>query len=155
MKVLVLTISDRASTGEYDDVSGPALEQVLKDLMDDVDISRVIVPDDPNEIETALTEGLDCDVILTTGGTGLGPRDTTPEVTRSFCEREVPGLAELLRIESLKETPHAALSRATAGQRGRTLVVNLPGSVRGASFGARVLAPILPHAAKMMAGGGH
>ena len=155
MKVLVLTISDRAAAGVYEDQSGPALEQVLRELLDDVVIRRVVVPDESRQIEAAMTEGLDCDVILTTGGTGLGPRDITPEVTERFCEKAVPGLAELLRAESLKETSHAALSRGTAGQRGMTLVVNLPGSVRGASFGARVLAPILPHAAKMMAGKGH
>ena len=155
MKVLVLTISDRASAGEYDDQSGPALAQVLRELLDDVVIRRAVVPDDSRQIEAAMTDGLDCDVILTTGGTGLGPRDITPEVTEQFCERAVPGLAELLRAESLKETSHAALSRGAAGQRGMTLVVNLPGSVGGASFGARVLAPILPHAARMMAGKGH
>ena len=155
MKVLVLTISDRAAAGVYEDQSGPALEQVLRELLDDVVIRRAVVPDESLQIEAAMTEGLDCDVILTTGGTGLGPRDITPEVTERFCDRAVPGLAELLRMESLKETSHAALSRGAAGQRGMTLVVNLPGSVRGASFGARVLAPILPHAAKMMAGKGH
>lgn len=155
MRVLVLTISDRASAGEYDDQSGPALEQVLRDQLDEVDVRRAIVPDDARQIEAAMADGLDCDVILTTGGTGLGPRDITPEVTERFSDKLVPGLAELLRTESLKETPHAVLSRATAGQRGSTLVVNLPGSVRGASFGARVLAPILPHAVKMMAGKGH
>ena len=155
MRGLVLTISDRAAAGVDEDQSGPALEQVRREWLDDVVIRRAVVPDESRQIEAAMTEGLDCDVILTTGGTGLGPRDITPEVTERFCDRAVPGLAELLRMESLKETPHAALSRGTAGQRGITLVVNLPGSVRGASFGARVLAPILPHAAKMMAGKGH
>ncbi len=155
MRVLVLTISDRASAGEYDDLSGPAVEEVLQRLVDDVTVRRAIVPDDPEKIIKALNDGLDCDVILTAGGTGLGPRDVTPEVTEEFCDKIVSGIAEFLRAESLKETANAALSRATAGIKRRTLVINLPGSVRGSSFGATVLSPILDHAIKMMAGKGH
>jgi molybdenum cofactor synthesis domain-containing protein len=152
---LVLTISDRASAGEYDDRSGPAVEQVLRRAVDGIEIRRVVVSDDADEIERALNAGLDVDVILTCGGTGLGPRDLAPEVTARFCDREVPGVAELLRAESRVQTPNAALSRGTAGLRGRTLVVNLPGSVRGATFAAGVVAPLLGHAVRMIAGEGH
>lgn len=155
MRALVLTISDRASAGEYEDRSGPAVEQVLHRIVDDIVVRREIVSDDADEIERALTAGLDADVILTCGGTGLGPRDVTPEVTARFCDREVPGVAELLRAESRTQTPNAALSRGVAGVRGRTLVVNLPGSLRGATFAAEVVAPLLDHAARMIAGEGH
>jgi len=155
MKALVLTISDRAAAGEYEDRSGPAVEDVLRLEIDGVEVRKMVVPDDPDAIERALAGGLDADVILTSGGTGLGPRDVTPEVTERFCDRPVPGIAELLRAESLKETPNAALSRATAGLRGTTLIVNRPGSVRGATFAAGVLAPLLGHAVKMIAGEGH
>ena len=157
IRFAIVTVSDRSSQGFRPDLSGPALNELIM-AQGWQSQPVLVVPDEIEVIQAALLSLVDSqqvDVILTTGGTGLGPRDTTPEVTRRFCDRAVPGLAELLRSESLKETPHAALSRATAGQRGKTLVVNLPGSVRGASFGARVLAPILPHAAKMMAGGGH
>lgn len=155
MRVLVLTISDRAAAGEYEDRSGPSVEKVLRGALAGVEVDRTIVADDIERIESALAGALEYDIILTTGGTGLGPRDNAPEATERFCERPVPGLAELLRRESLAETPNAVLSRGTAGLKGRTLVVNLPGSVRGATFCASVLAPLLPHAVKMIAGEGH
>jgi molybdenum cofactor synthesis domain-containing protein len=155
MRVLVLTISDRAAAGEYEDRSGPAVEEVLRAGLADAEVDRAIVADDIEEIEKALRAAQGYEVVLTTGGTGLGPRDHTPEATERVCERPVPGLAELLRRESLRQTPNAVLSRGTAGLRGRTLVVNLPGSVRGAAFCAGVLAPLLPHAQRMIAGGGH
>ena len=155
MKVLVLTISDRAAAGEYEDRSGPAVEEALRDAIAGIAVDRAIVTDDIDAIEEALAGAARYDVVLTTGGTGLGPRDNAPEATERFCERPVPGIAELLRRESLAETPNAVLSRGTAGLAGRTLVVNLPGSVRGASFCAGILAPLLPHAVEMLGGGGH
>lgn len=155
MRILVITISDRAFRGEYEDRSGPAVEEVLRELVAGAEVARAIVPDEPEAIERALAAGLGHDAIVTTGGTGLGPRDVTPEVTQRFCERDVPGIAEMLRSESLRETQAAVLSRGAAGVRGETLVVNLPGSLRGAEFCARLVAPILVHAAQMIRGEGH
>lgn len=155
MKILVVTVSDRAAAGVYEDRSGPAIEKTLKELLPDAEVSRTVVPDESAEIGRALEKGIAVDVILTTGGTGIGPRDVTPEATAQFCKRLVPGIAEMLRAESLKQTPGAALSRGVAGVRGKTLVVNLPGSVRGAEFCARLLGPVLKHAIEMMAGKSH
>jgi molybdopterin adenylyltransferase len=155
MRILVITISDRAFRGEYEDLSGPAVKEILVESIPGSDVKVVIVPDEQDEILRALESGLGGDAIITTGGTGLGPRDITPEVTGRFCDRPVPGISEMLRAESLKETPNAALSRGYAGMKDATLVVNIPGSVRGASFCARLLAPLLTHARGMISGGGH
>ena len=155
MKVLVLTISDRASRGEYEHLSGPAHEEIIADGIPGASVSRVVVPDEAEAIIAAFAEHADKDVILTTGGTGLGPRDVTPEATARFCDREIPGIAEYLRSESLRETVNAAVSRGRAGMKGATIIINLPGSVRGASFCANLLVPILPHACAMAGGGGH
>ena len=155
MEILVITISDRASSGEYEDLSGPAVKTILEESIAGADVEIIIVPDEEDEIVKALESGLGGDAIITTGGTGLGPRDITPEVTERFCERSVPGISEMLRAESLKETPNAALSRGWAGMKGQTLVVNIPGSVRGAAFCARLLAPLLTHASGMINGDGH
>ncbi len=155
MKVLVLTISDRASKGIYADESGPAIETVLRGHVSDIEIFRAIVPDEKKDILAAFSANIDVDVILTTGGTGLSPRDVTPEVTQTYCDRLVPGIAEMLRAESLKQTPNAVLSRGAAGAKGTTLIVNLPGSVRAAEFCAGLVAPLLEHAVRMMKGQGH
>lgn len=155
MKVSVITISDRASRGEYDDRSGPAIETILLAAIDGCVVTRYIVPDDREEIEHAFMESLGADAIITTGGTGLSPRDITPEVTADFCDRLIPGIAEMLRFESFKETPNATLSRGTAGIKGNTLIINLPGSIRAVEFCTRLIAPILTHAIKMVAGEGH
>ena len=155
MKILVVTISDRASRGEYEDLSGPAVKAILDEEIAGCDVDVVIVPDEEDDIERALESGLSGDAIITTGGTGLGPRDITPEVTGRFCDRAAPGISEMLRAESMKETPNAALSRGYAGLKGQTLVVNIPGSVRGASFCARLLAQLLTHADGMISGEGH
>lgn len=155
MKVLVLTISDRASRGEYEDKSGPVIAQVLADGLPDAEVSREIVSDNASQIESALSANLDMDAIITTGGTGIGPGDCTPDVTGRFCDRLIPGIAEMLRSESLSQTRQAALSRATAGVKGATLVINVPGSTRAAEFCAGLLVPLIPHAVKMLAGEGH
>jgi molybdopterin adenylyltransferase len=155
LKILVVTISDRASRGEYEDLSGPAVREILAAEIPECEFGAVIIPDEKVEIVRALESGLDGDVVITTGGTGLGPRDITPEVTEQFCDRSVPGLSEMLRTESLKDTPNAVLSRGFAGMKDSTLIVNIPGSVRGASFCARLLAPLLEHAVGMMGGEGH
>lgn len=155
MKVLVLTISDRASQEVYEDKSGPAIESILSEKLPESFIERVIVSDDANAIEKAFSSHLDKDVIITTGGTGIGPRDNTPEITEKFCDRLIPGIAEYLRNESLKQTINAVLSRGIAGIKDTTLIINLPGSVKGASFCVKQLIQILPHALKMMSGKGH
>jgi molybdopterin biosynthesis enzyme MoaB len=213
VRVAILTISDRASRGEYEDRSGPEIERVLREAQlgggadgaagpastHGLEIVREIVPDDAATIRAALDRfagggtgvtagpvppagaagdraaapgsGKDAaaagaaadeagpageaDFILTTGGTGLGPRDVTPDVTREWCERDLPGVAEAIRAASLAETNTAMLSRGYAGVRGRTIVVNLPGSVRGAGFAAGVIAPVMEHAVSMLRGGGH
>ncbi len=155
MKILVITISDRAFRGEYEDLSGPAVKEIFDEAISGVDVGIVVVPDEEDEIFRALESGLIGDAIITTGGTGLGPRDITPEVTERFCDRHVPGIAEMLRAESRKETPNAALSRGYSGMKDRTLVVNIPGSVRGASFCARLLVSLLTHAGGMISGEGH
>lgn len=155
MKVLVLTISDRASQGMYDDKSGPAIENILTEKLPEASIERLIVSDDTSAIEEAFSSHLDKDVIITTGGTGIGPRDDTPDVTEKFCDRTITGIGEYMRNESLKQTINAVLSRGVAGIKDNTLIINLPGSVQGASFCTELLITILPHTLKMMKGEGH
>ena len=153
----VLTVSDRASRGEQEDLGGPAVAQGLERAGWTVSTSAV-VPDDAERIAEMLREWSDeqrLDVILTTGGTGLGPRDVTPEATLRVADREVPGIAEALRAASLAETPQAMLSRGRAALRGTTLIINLPGSPRGASFGVDVLRPVLEHAVATIHGSRH
>ena len=156
MKVAVITVSDRAYDGVYEDLSGPEIEKILADgLGDDSTIVRSIVPDETDALIKAFHSYEDCDAIITTGGTGIGPRDVTPEASRRWCEKEVEGIAEILRIESYKETPHAMLARGFAGIKGKTLLVNLPGSVKAAAFCTTILRPALKHAPSMIEGGGH
>lgn len=155
MKIRIITVSDRASAGEYEDLTGPAVEEAITAGLQNVEISRDLVPDEVAALTGALDAAAGVDVILTAGGTGLGERDITPEVLQAWGEREVPGLAELLRLRSLEQTNRASLSRAVAFQKGRTLAITLPGSVRGACFCVELLVPLLEHAVSMMAGGGH
>ncbi|MFW6213160.1 MAG: MogA/MoaB family molybdenum cofactor biosynthesis protein [Spirochaetota bacterium] len=155
LRVLVVTVSDRASRGIYEDRSGPAVEAALRELISEIEIKRSIVPDEPEELRAAFTRGLSFDSVVTTGGTGIGPRDITPEITRTFCDRDLPGIAELIRSEGRSETPMAALSRGCAAVKDHTVFVNLPGSVGGATSGARLIAPLLEHAKAMLQGGGH
>jgi molybdenum cofactor synthesis domain-containing protein len=155
LKILVITISDRASAGEYEDLSGPAVRAIIEREIPGAEVRVTVVPDDEGEIERALESGLEGEAIITTGGTGIGPRDITPDVTERFCDRAIPGISEMLRAKSLEQTPNAAVSRGFSGTKGTTLVVNLPGSVRGASFCAGLLAPLLLHAVDMIRGGGH
>jgi molybdopterin adenylyltransferase len=150
---VVVTVSDSASSGDRADTSGDEAERLLTaagiQLFD-----RRVVPDEETQIVELLTELSDGDVsvIITTGGTGLGPRDVTPEATRRVIEREAPGLAELIRAEGVAKTPHAALSRGVAGVRRRTLIVNLPGSTKAVTEGMETLLPILPHALDTLKG---
>ena len=155
MNISVITISDRASQGVYEDRSGPAIETILRENISGCTVSRYIVPDESEIILKTLADNHHADVVITTGGTGLSPRDITPEVTTHYCDRLIPGIAEIIRSESYKETPNAMLSRGVAGMKGKTVIVNFPGSVRAAEFCTRLVAPVLVHAVKMVAGGGH
>lgn len=159
MKIAVgiLTVSDRCSRGERRDESGPALRRLVESRGWRVAQSAV-EPDARGRIEKRLLDWSDrkgLSLILTTGGTGLGPRDVTPEATRGVLEKELPGLAERMRREGLKKTARAALSRAMAGARGRSLIINLPGSPRGAADSLKTVLDLVPHALAMLEGAGH
>lgn len=148
----MLTISDSAARGERTDLSGPAVVAELQTLKAEI-VATEILPDERAQIAERLRHYADAglaNLIVTTGGTGLAPRDITPEATKDVIEREAPGLAELMRQESLKITPLAALSRAVCGVRGRTLIVNVPGSVRGARENLVAIARTLPHALALL-----
>jgi len=148
----ILTLSDRSSRGERVDASGPALTALIEAEGWSV-TKQDILPDDESAIRALLTKWADSaelDVILTTGGTGFAARDVTPEATRAVVDREAPGLAEAMRAASLKVTPHAMLSRIVAGIRKRTLIINLPGSPKGAVENLQVVIAVLPHAVQLL-----
>jgi molybdopterin adenylyltransferase len=148
----ILTVSDRSSRGERPDLSGPALVELV--TAQGWKVTRTaILPDDLSDLRATLSAWADdggVDIILTTGGTGFGLRDVTPEATRLVIERDAPGLAEAMRMESLKFTPHAMLSRALAGMRGSVLIINLPGSPKAALENLQVILPVLPHAVELL-----
>ena len=153
MRISVLTASDRCSRGEAEDRSGPLISELLEGTAQTV--CYRCVPDDRSAIASALIEMCDVfhsDVVFATGGTGFAPRDVTPEATRDVIEREVPGIPEAIRYESLKITPKAMLSRAVAGIRGKTLIVNLPGSPKAVRESLAVVVPVLDHAIETMSG---
>lgn len=153
MRVGVLTISDRSSRGERADASGPVIADFVQSRLGWEIAQTAVIPDEFPIIRDTLidwADNLKLHLILTTGGTGFAPRDVTPEATRAAVERETPGIPEALRAASLKITPHAMLSRAAAGIRGRTLIVNLPGSPKAVKENLDVLVPGLPHALELL-----
>ena len=157
IKVAILTISDSCAQGKRVDTSGQTIEDILP--KDKFEVSeKTIVSDD----HQAIAEVLKCfsdekgiDIVLTTGGTGLGPRDVTPEATASVCERMVPGLSEILRSEGFRTVPNAVLSSGIAGIRKDTLIINLPGSPKAVRECLEIILKVLPHAVEMIRGGGH
>lgn len=152
MRVSILTVSDRSARGERIDQTGPALSKMLHGRGWQI-VTADVVPDEPAEIERVLRAWADSgqtDLILTAGGTGLASRDRTPEVTLAVCDRLAPGLAEAMRSSGLQKTPHAMLSRGVAGIRGRTLIVNLPGSPAGSTESLEVILPALDHAIRVL-----
>ena len=157
IKAAILTISDRASKGEYPDKSGEIIKSMLKDIP--AEITRYeIIPDDPELIKQTFIEycdSLKMDLVISTGGTGLGPRDFAPEVTAAIIEKEVPGISEAIRIEGLKSTRRAMLSRGITGIRGKTLIINLPGSPKAVQEALTTILEAVQHGLEMIQGKGH
>lgn len=155
MKIGILTISDRGARGEYEDRSGPLIAQILAANTSWQISHKAIIPDEFEGIVQTLEQWCDegVNLLLTTGGTGFAPRDITPEATKQVIERETPGIVEALRMESLKITRHAMLSRAVAGIRGQTLIINMPGNPKAVKENLDVLLPVLPHALELLMGG--
>jgi len=153
MKIGILTVSDKGARGEREDRSGPAIREMMEAAGAEV-VGTRIVPDEPELIKAALVEWSEAglDLILTTGGTGFSPRDRTPEATRAVIEREAPGIAEAMRHAGMQKTPTAMLSRAVAGIRGATLIVNLPGSERSVRESLEAIMDALPHGIEVLKG---
>ena len=154
IRTAIVTLSDKGSRGERADVSGGTIRELIGSIGASV-VHYEVIPDDRSRIRAVLAELADAgsvDLILTTGGTGVAPRDVTPEATRDVIDRELPGMADAMRAESLRKTPHAMLSRAVTGVRGRTLIVNLPGSPKAVRENLLVILPALVHAVEKING---
>jgi len=157
IKIAILTVSDSCAQGKREDISGQTIKDILTKNGFEI-CDRRIVADNREAIANELkffSDETDVDVVITTGGTGLGPRDITPEATDSVCEIIVPGLSEIIRARGWEKTKNAVLSRGVAGIRRKTLIVNLPGSAKGAKESLEVILDVLPHAVEMMLGDGH
>lgn len=149
----IVCVSDRCAKGQCEDKSGPLIKELVSDLGKTEEY--IVVPDETEEIEKALIylcDDVKPDVVLTTGGTGFAPRDVTPEATKAVLEKEAPGIAEAIRINSLRITPKAMLSRAVSGIRGKSLIVNLPGSPKAVRESLEFILPVLPHAVEVISG---
>src|SRR6266516_297290 len=156
IRIGVLTISDGAARGERQDVSGENIRTLIAQLPDVVISASVVIPDEHDQITATLRAWSDeerLNLILTTGGTGLAPRDVTPEATKAVIEREAPGIAEAMRAFSLQQTPFGMLSRGVAGTRGHTLIINLPGSPKAVQECLECILPVLPHAVNLLTEG--
>jgi molybdenum cofactor synthesis domain-containing protein len=157
IRTAILTISDMCSQGRREDTSGQTIEEMLHKENFEV-CEKTIVPDDYETITKTIkrfSDELKVEIVLTTGGTGLGPRDVTPEATTAVCDRMAPGFSEILRCESYKKTPNAVLSRGVSGMRDNTLVINMPGSPKAVRECMEIILKVLPHAVDMIRGGGH
>lgn len=155
LEVAVITVSDRAHRGEYQDLSGPKIKELIQESDLSVAVTLTVVPDKREAIRSEIIKNLGKDYIFTTGGTGISSRDITPDVTKEICEKELPGISEFLRRESYNETPYAILSRAYSGMKGKTIIVNFPGSVKAVTLCMSLMLPIMEHAKKMICGEGH
>lgn len=155
LTIAVITVSDRAYKGEYADKSGPTIVNLLKQSGIECEVNSELVSDDRDKLFSALARNLDKDYIFTTGGTGISLRDITPEVTASICDRELPGISDYLRAQSRKETHYAVFSRAYCGIKGKTIIVNFPGSVKAVTLCTWLMIPLLEHGKAMLKGEGH
>lgn len=155
LEIAVITVSDRAFQGLYQDISGPTIVELINESSIEAEVTLTIVPDNKIQVRKAIQDHLGKDYIFTNGGTGISKRDITPEVTKEICERELPGISEMLRRESYKETPYAVFSRGYAGIRHNTIIVNFPGSVKAAALCAQLMLPLLEHGKEMTLGGKH
>lgn len=152
IKVAILTLSDKGSRGEREDLSGPAVKEIIKRINASLEYYEII-PDEKDLIKEKLIEySRKVDLILTTGGTGLSPRDVTPDATLEVLDREIPGIAEAMRVEGLKKTDRAMLSRAVAGVKENTLIINLPGSPKAIKEGLEIILEVIPHAVEKIKG---
>lgn len=155
LEVAVITVSDRAFRGEYQDLSGPTIVEMIHESDVEANVTLTIVPDEKLLLAKAIRQNLGKDYIFTTGGTGISVSDLTPEVTESICEKELPGISEMLRFESYKETKNAVFSRGYSGLYGKTIIVNFPGSVKAVTLCTRLMLPVMVHGIKMLYGGKH
>ena len=155
LEVAVITISDRASRGDYQDISGPTIVDLISQSPIKANVSLTIIPDDKDQIKNTLLQHIGKDYIITTGGTGISPRDVTPEATAEICQRALPGVAEMLRFESYRQTKYAVFSRGYCGIRENTIIINFPGSVAAVTLCTKLILPILEHGKKMLQGGKH
>jgi len=155
LEIAVITVSDRAFRGEYQDISGPTIVDIITESAIPANVSLTIVPDDKAQIRTSILQNIGKDYIITTGGTGVSSRDITPEVTQEICDRALPGIAEMLRFESYKQTKNAVFSRGYCGIRDNTIIINFPGSVPAVTLCTQLILPLLEHGKKMLQGGKH
>ncbi|HEY5653312.1 MAG TPA: MogA/MoaB family molybdenum cofactor biosynthesis protein [Pontiella sp.] len=152
MKILIITLSDRAVLGKYEDLSGPEIESLLKESFPEANVERILIGDEENALQEQINRASKFDIIITTGGTGIGPRDITPDVVNPMLDREIPGIMEFIRTKHGERLPSALLSRSTAGTIGTTLIYTLPGSVKAVREYMHEILRSLEHALKMVNG---